>query len=193
MADIPDELLRHSGMLWVTAIVEDARGKTQTHSRCVCTECAVRPDDYSAGGGSGGGSAGGLPEFVINLTYPENPDDTSYIVDKTFDEVSEVMREWPPTFSNLVLLAGGAGGVRYEFVGAVLDDDASNAAGMDIYTHFVFADAPKFQPGGPTMNYIGCNVIEWDGAGNAFKEYGVQAQTGGKPDNPPTTPIIVRR
>lgn len=70
VADIPDELLRHSGMLWVTAIVVDAYGKPQTHSRCVCTECAVRPDDYNAGGGSGDGSAGGgsgSHKFIIRI------------------------------------------------------------------------------------------------------------------------------
>lgn len=58
VVSIPDELLRHSGMLMVSAIVIDARGKDFAHSACLCTEAAVRPKDYNGGGGSGGSGGG---------------------------------------------------------------------------------------------------------------------------------------
>lgn len=99
VADIPDELLRHSGMLWVTAIVVDAYGKPQTHSRCVCTECAVRPDDYSAGGGSGGGSAGGGSDKVYILRFEnynlpsQNNYDESKSINFEFSELFNAIRE----------------------------------------------------------------------------------------------------
>ena len=104
VADIPDELLRPSGMLWVTAIVVDAYGKPQTHSRCVCTECAVRPDDYNAGGGSGGGSAAGSSDMLVvhvNTVIDMDNGTMTATPDKTFDEIWNVVRPegWPAVSS----------------------------------------------------------------------------------------------
>lgn len=88
VADIPDELLRHSGMLWVTAIVVDAYGKPQTHSRCVCTECAVRPDDYNAGGG-------GAQPFVIELkiTLTDDGEEEVTTLMTPFDDVVRAIND----------------------------------------------------------------------------------------------------
>ncbi len=81
---IPDELLRHSGMLMVSAIVIDARGKDFAHSACLCTEAAVRPAGYS-GGGSGGGDikVKQIPKVLFeqeNLTFNEQDGYWEFII-----------------------------------------------------------------------------------------------------------------
>ena len=81
--NIPDEILRFSGTLWVSAVMADADGKPFTRSECFCIECHVRPEDYSAGGGSGGSgkmftitrfedfTAGGDTQLSANFTFAE--------------------------------------------------------------------------------------------------------------------------
>lgn len=55
VADIPDGLLRHAGMLTVNAMLTTADRKRMTRSKDFPVVVAVRPDNYA--GGSGGGSA----------------------------------------------------------------------------------------------------------------------------------------
>lgn len=92
-ADIPDELLRYSGALWVTAVVVDADGKERTCSDSHYVECAVRPDGYGAntGGGSGGSAGGGggqIDIFVVKVFNEMDMDNgtLTLIPDKTFEE-----------------------------------------------------------------------------------------------------------
>ncbi len=58
VADIPDGLLRHAGMLTVNAMLTTSDRKRMTRSKDFSVEVAVLPEDYNSGSGaSSGGSA----------------------------------------------------------------------------------------------------------------------------------------
>lgn len=135
VADIPDELLRHSGMLWVTAIVVDAYGKPQTHSRCVCTECAVRPDDYNAGGGSGG-------DKLYTVRCVIAPDEDRITSDITYAEVLAIYQ------------SGRVPNVLY--VERSVDEDGNESAGG---THAITSRITMSENGDGVMCLQGVNGV----------------------------------